>query len=48
MMLMARNCTWISLWAGHLPKGFAPGPAGYFYQQATGDSGKGANSRSLS
>jgi hypothetical protein len=32
----------------HLPKGFAPGPAGYFYQQATGDSGKGANSRSLS
>ena len=32
-----------------LPKGFAPaGLAGYFYQQATGDSGKGANFRSLS
>ena len=31
-----------------LPKGFAPDVASYFYQQATGDSGKGANSRSLS
>ena len=32
----------------HLPKGFAPGLAGYFYQQAIGDSGKGANLGSLS
>jgi hypothetical protein len=32
----------------HLPKGVAPGLAGYFYRQATGDSGKGANFRSLS
>jgi hypothetical protein len=32
----------------HLPKGFAPGPAGNFYQQAIGDSGKGANFRSSS
>jgi hypothetical protein len=26
----------------HLPKGFALGLAGYFYQQVTGDSGAGA------
>ena len=26
----------------HLPKGFAIGMAGYFYQQVTGDSGSGA------
>jgi len=34
--------------ARDLPKGFAPGLAGCFYQQATGDSGKGANFGSLS
>jgi len=50
----ATNCTYgqelhLDFIVGrHLPKGFAPGLAGYFYQQATGDSGNGAKFRTLS
>jgi hypothetical protein len=50
----ATNCTYgqelhLDFIVGrHLPKAFAPGLAGYFYQQAPGDSGKGANFRNFS
>lgn len=50
----ATNCTYgqelhLDFIVGrYLPKEFAPGLAGYFYQQATGDRGEVANFRSLS